>query len=400
MTVHSQQQAEQEQQVRQLPPAIWALGLVSLLMDLSSELIHSLLPLFLATVLGASMSIIGLIEGVAEATAAISKLLSGLLSDRLGRRKLIVVAGYSLSALSKPLFPLASSVGWVFVARFADRIGKGIRGAPRDALIADLSPASLRGKAYGLRQALDSAGAFLGPMLALVCMALLADDITAVMWIAVIPAALAVLLLITAVREPDGMQRGGERPTLTGITELPKRFWIVVLFASLFILARFSEAFLLLRAADIGMTIGYVPVVMVLMNIAYATIAYPAGASADRLPPRRMLLLGLATLITADAVLALAEATWEVLTGAMLWGAHMGLTQGLLAKLVADESPIRLRATAFGLFHLVTGIALLLASMIAGLLWDRIGPAATFTAGAIFAAIAAASLLLDRGAGR
>jgi MFS family permease len=384
---------------RALPAGIWALGFGSLFMDASSEMIHSLLPVFMVSVLGASMVTVGVIEGVAEATAAILKVFSGTLSDYLGRRKFLVILGYGLAACTKPVFPLAGSIGWVFTARFVDRIGKGIRGAPRDALVADITPAPLRGAAYGLRQALDSVGALLGPLLAVVFMLWLANDIRAVMWVAVVPAFIAVALLMIYVREPERAHAHGQAQapfTLADTRQLPLHYWLVVLLGAVFTLARFSEAFLVLRAQDIGLALGYVPVVMVVMNVFYAGAAYPAGAAADRLRARSLLLIGLVLLVAADLLLAAATGVLAVLAGAALWGLHMAFTQGLLAKLVADTVPGRLRGTGFGIFNLVSGVALLLASVIAGTLWSAIGAAATFLAGAGFAAVAAIGLLTLR----
>lgn len=384
---------------RTLPAAIWALGLGSLLMDTSSELIHSLLPVFLVSVLGASMVTVGIIEGVAEATAAVMKVFSGALSDYLGRRKFLMILGYGLAAFTKPVFPLATSVGWVFAARFVDRIGKGIRGAPRDALVADITPPRLRGAAYGLRQALDSVGALLGPLLAVAFMITFANDIRAVMWVAVVPAFLAVAVLMVYVREPErekGDPVAGAPLTLAEVRRLPLGYWFVVLLGAVFTLARFSEAFLVLRAQDVGLDLGYVPLVMIVMNVFYAGAAYPAGAVADHMSQRTLLLVGLALLIAADAVLAFAASPLMAFSGAALWGLHMAFTQGLLSKLVADTAPAALRGTAFGIFNFVSGGALLLASVIAGALWSAFGAPATFLAGAAFAAVAAIGLLARR----
>ena len=375
------------------------MGFASMFMDMSSELIHSLLPVFMTTVLGASMLTVGVVEGIAEATAAITKVFSGALSDYLGKRKFLMVLGYALAAFTKPIFPLATSIGWVFGARFVDRIGKGIRGAPRDALVADIAPPRLRGAAYGLRQALDSIGAFLGPLLAVAFMVWFANDIKAVMWIAVVPAFIAVALLMIYVRDP---QRHHAEPTptaplaLADARRLPSGYWLVVLLGGVFTLARFSEAFLVLRALDVGIALAYVPVVMIAMNVAYAAFAYPAGIAADRISARTLLLLGLMLLIAANVVLALTASPLMALVGSMLWGLHMACTQGLLAKLVADTAPARLRGTAFGIFNLVSGIALLLASVIAGALWSVFGAPATFLAGAAFAAATALGLLAYR----
>lgn len=384
---------------RALPAGIWALGFGSLFMDVSSEMIHSLLPVFMVTTLGVSMMTVGVIEGIAEATAAILKVFSGALSDWLGKRKFLMILGYGLAAFTKPMFPLATSIGWVATARFVDRIGKGIRGAPRDALVADITPRPLRGGAYGLRQALDSVGALLGPLLAVLFMLWFADDIRAVMWVAVVPAFIAVGLLMVCVREPDRVRarEGAGAPLrLADTRSLPRRYWLVVALGGVFTLARFSEAFLVLRAEDVGLALGLVPAVMVVMNVFYAAAAYPAGAAADRVRPRTLLLVGLALLVAADALLAMAGGPSAVFAGAALWGLHMAFTQGLLAKLIADTVPARLRGTGFGMFNLVSGGALLLASVIAGALWSAIGPAATFLAGAGFAAVAALGLLTLR----
>jgi len=382
---------------RGLPAGIWALGLGSLFMDISSELIHSLLPAFMVTVLGASVVTIGLIEGVAEATAAVTKVFSGALSEYLGKRKFLLVLGYALGAFTKPIFPLAPSIGWVFTARFVDRVGKGIRGAPRDALVADLAPPALRGAAYGLRQALDSIGAFVGPLLAVAFMVWFADDIRSVMWIAVVPAFVAVALLVLYVREPPRAGAEARAPlTVADARRLPLRYWLVVLLGAVFTLTRFSEAFLLLRAQDVGLALGYVPLVLVAMNVFYAALAYPAGMAADRVSQRTLLLVGLALLIVADLALASAASPPLVFVGAALWGAHMALTQGLLSKLVADTAPAELRGTAFGVFNLISGGALLLASVIAGALWSAVGASATFLAGAAFAAVTAVGLLAYR----
>ena len=381
---------------RGLPTGIWVLGFGSMFMDISSEMIHGILPVFMATVLRASMITIGVVEGIAEATAAITKVFSGAISDYLGKRKFPMVLGYALAALTKPVFPLAPSIGWVFGARFVDRIGKGIRGAPRDALVADIAPAHMRGAAYGLRQALDSVGAFIGPLLAVILMIGLSDNIRAVMWFAVIPAFIAVALLVLYVREPAQAQADGTDrtpPAWVDAKRLSLRYWLVVALGAVFTLARFSEAFLVLRAQDAGIALTYVPIVMIVMNVFYAAFAYPAGAAADRINRRTLLFVGLALLVAADIALAVAVSPAMALAGAALWGLHMAFTQGLLSKLVADNAPAELLGTAFGIFNLVSGVALLLASVIAGVLWKSFGPFATFTAGAVFAALAAFGLL-------
>ncbi len=379
-----------------IPPAIWALGFVSLLMDVSSELIHSLLPVFLVTSLGASALTVGLIEGAAEATALIVKVFSGALSDYWGRRKPLAVLGYGLGAVSKPLFALATTGGLVLAARLIDRVGKGIRGAPRDALVADIAPAEVRGAAFGLRQALDTVGAFVGPLAAMALMLTWANDFRAVFWVAVIPAALAVLLLAVGVREPE---RDRSRSPVNPIRReqlrrLPRAYWWVVGVGAVFTLARFSEAFLILRAEQGGLPIAFTPLVLVAMNVVYALAAYPFGWLSDRMRHDRLLVLGLVVLIGADVLLAAGNDWRWVWAGVTLWGLHLGITQGLLATMVADAAPEDLRGTAFGLFNLVAGLALLVASVLAGLLWDVFGAPMTFAAGAAFSAVTAAAILL------
>jgi MFS family permease len=379
-----------------IPRTVWALGVVSLLMDLSSELVHGLLPVYMTVVLGASMVAVGVIEGIAEATASILKVFSGALSDRLGRRKPMVVLGYGLAALSKPLFPLAGSVALVAAARFMDRVGKGIRGSPRDALIADVTPEGRRGAAYGLRQALDTMGAVLGPLAAIGLMLALASDVRAVLWFAVIPALAAVVVLVVCVREPPGLARRKSRNPVSraSLRQFDRYFWLIVALGAVLTLARFSEAFLVLRAQDLGMALAWVPVVLVVMNVAYTAIAYPAGVAADRGHRKALLVWGMVALIVSDLAIATTLQWFGFFIGVVLWGAHMGLTQGLLSALVADAAPERLRGTAFGVFHLVSGIALLAASVIAGWLWSVFGPGMTFLAGAAFAALALAGLLV------
>jgi MFS family permease len=376
-----------------IPRGVWVLGFVSLLMDVSSEMIHALLPLYLTVGLGASALVVGLIEGIAEATALIVKMFSGAISDRLRHRKWITAAGYGLGALSKPLFALATGAGLVFTARFIDRIGKGIRGAPRDALIADLTPKEIRGAAYGLRQSLDTIGAFAGPLLAMALMLAWNDDFRAVFWVAVIPGALSFALVAFAVREPPRAEAPpAEKPRFDRATlrSLGRVFWGVTLLGGLLTLARFSEAFLILRSQDLGLAVALAPLVLVGMNVVFALVAYPAGKLADRVSARGLLLAGIAALVASDLVLASATGMATLAVGVALWGLHMGLTQGLLSALIAKAAPAALRGTAFGIFNLVSGIAMLAASALAGALWHYVGPAATFLAGAVLAAGAAA----------
>ena len=386
------------QSPQRLPASIWALGFVSLLMDVSSELIHSLLPVFLVTGLGASMLTVGLLEGAAEATALIVKVFSGALSDWWGKRKPLAVLGYSLGAVTKPLFALATSVEPVVVARLLDRVGKGIRGAPRDALVADIAPPELRGAAFGLRQSLDTVGAFLGPLLAMGLMLVWANDFHAVFWVAVIPALLCVALLVLGVQEPE-RPADAPRPNpiqRANLRRLSRRYWWVVGVGAVFTLARFSEAFLVLRAQQGGLPLAWVPLVLIVMNLIYALGAYPLGKLADAVEHRQLLAWGLVLLIGADVLLASSGRGVFVWGGVVLWGLHMAMTQGLLATMVADTAPVDLRGTAFGMFNLVSGLAMLLASALAGLLWDRWGAPWTFAAGAAFSLLALVLLVRHR----
>ena len=373
-----------------IPSGVWVLGFVSLLMDVSSEMIHSLLPLFMVTTLGMGVFTVGVIEGLAESTALIVKIFSGALSDYLGKRKGLAVFGYALGALTKPLFAVAPTAGVVLTARLLDRVGKGVRGAPRDALVADIAPPLLRGAAFGLRQSLDTVGAFIGPLIATGLMLLWADDFRSVFWVAVIPGTLAVALLQLGLREPKHYQAERRKNPIRreNLKRLGAPYWWVVGVGAGFTLSRFSEAFLVLRARQGGISLALVPLVMVAMNVIYSLSAYPFGRLSDRMSHTRLLALGLVVLMAADLVLALDGRWGVVLVGVALWGVHMGITQGLLARMVADTAPADLRGTAYGFFNLMSGIAMLVASALAGILWDRLGASSTFHAGAVFCAIA------------
>ncbi|AYH47926.1 MFS transporter [Dickeya fangzhongdai] len=382
--------------LKRIPKGVWVLGGVSLLMDISSEMIHSLLPLFMTTVLGASVVLIGLIEGLAEATALIIKVFSGALSDYLGKRKGLALLGYGLGAVSKPLFALATSSGLVLGARLLDRVGKGIRGAPRDALVADVTPPDIRGAAFGLRQSLDTIGAFAGPLLAVVLMLLWQDDFRAIFWVAFIPGALAIALLFFGLREPERSNAAKRTNPIRrdNLKRLSARYWWVVGLGAVFTLARFSEAFLVLRAQQVEIPVALIPLVMVAMNLVYACSAYPFGKLSDRMDHHRLLKMGLLVLIAADVALAISQHWLGVIIGVALWGVHMGMTQGLLAAMVADTAPADLRGTAYGVFNLISGVALLLASLSAGILWDAWGAASTFYAGALICLVTLAGMAL------
>ena len=378
-----------------IPGTVWILGFVSLLMDLSSEIYHALLPVFVTVTLGLPATALGAIDGVAEATASFAKLASGRLSDRSLKRKPWILAGYGLAALSKPLFPLAQGAAELMGARFADRIGKGIRGSPRDAMIADETPPAIRGRAFGLRQALDTVGALLGPVVAIALMALFAGDIHAVYWIAIIPAACSFLLAWLALRERARLlPEGDHAPFFAGFRELTKPTRRLLAVGFLFTLARFSEGFLILKGVEVGLSETFSPLTLVLFNLAYVALAYPAGSLSDRMSPKTILMVGMAVLVVADLILAQSVGFAGLAIGVMLWGAHMALTQGIFARMIADSAPEHLRATSFGAFWFVSGIASLLASLAAGLLWDRDGSQATFLAGAAAAAVSMAMLSL------
>ena len=382
-----------------IPRTVWTLGFISLLMDLSSEMVHSILPVFLVTTLGAGVLTVGLIEGFAVATAHIVKIFSGALSDYWGHRKRLILIGYGLAALTKPLFPVAGSVDTVFTARFLDRIGKGIRGAPRDALIADVAPANIRGACFGLRQAMDTVGAVLGPLLAILLLYLYAGNIRAVLWFAVAPAALTVILIISGIHEPKPDERQTVyrpvfHPSVFG--RFPKSYWRVVSIGALFSLARFSEAFLVLQSQQSGLSATFAPLVMVVMSLFYALSAYPAGMLSDVMKHHHVLSFGLILLIMADLVLASSVTPYGVLFGASLWGLHMGLTEGVLASLVAGATPMELKGWAFGVFNFVSGVSALVASILAGWLWQFHGSAQTFYAGAGFAVLAIILIALGK----
>ncbi len=389
-------ESQVEHSLRHIPSGIWVLGFVSLLMDISSEMIHSLLPLFMVTILGTSAMAVGLVEGLAESLALVVKVFSGTLSDYLGKRKGLALFGYALSALTKPLFAVASGVGLVLTARLLDRVGKGVRGAPRDAMVADIVPPQLRGAAFGLRQSLDTVGAFLGPLLAVGLMLLWANDFRAVFWVAVFPGLMAVALLLFGIHEPEPRQASKGRNPIRwdNLTRLGSAYWWVVGFGAIFTLARFSEAFLVLRAQHGGIPVALVPLVLVAMNLIYAVSAYPFGKLSDQMSHMKLLTLGLLVLIVADMVLAMNDHWAVVVLGVGLWGLHMGMTQGLLATMVADTAPADLRGTAFGFFNLASGLAMLIASVLAGFLWDQFGASFTFYAGAVFCGIAVMGLTL------
>lgn len=377
-----------------IPRSVWALGLVSLFTDIGSEMVHSLLPLLLVGSLGASGLVIGLIEGTAEALVLIVKVFSGYLSDAWGRRKPLVLLGYGLAALSKPLFPMAGSVSTIVAARLLDRFGKGIRGAPRDALIADVTPVAIRGSAFGLRQAMDTLGAVVGPLCAVALMTVLLGDIRAVLWFAVLPGLIAVALIVFAVREPESSARPARLPiTREGLASLGKPYWMLVAVAALLALARFSEAFLILRGAQLGLADAHVPLVLVAMSVIYALSSWPSGSFSDRYGRRALFVVGVLVLVLADGVLALATGPVGVFAGAALWGLHLGMTQGVLSAMIVDASGEQRRGTAFGVYGLASGVGLLVASVVAGAVWDGWGGQSTFALGGVLAALTLAAAM-------
>lgn len=376
---------------KKIPRTVWVLGFASLLTDVSSEMIHSVLPLFLATSLGASATIIGLIDGVGEAVAAFLKLFSGALSDRIRKRKPLILTGYGLSAAVKPLFALAGNPIAVLAARCLDRVGKGIRGAPRDALIADVTDADSRGAAYGLRQSLDSVGAVVGPLIALAAMTATANDFRFVFWIALVPAIATVILLATGVSEPPSNLEPTSKKVnplrMEAIKSLGPGFWFVFFVCLLFTLGNSSDAFILLKAKAIGVAPNMVPLCLVVLNVTYTLSAYPAGIVSDRLGRRGMLMCSFALYAIVYLCLGFTTEQWQLWSLLAIYGFYLGLSQGTFLALVADRVPQELRGTAFGLFSLSIGVGLLPASLIAGFLWDNISPQATFLAGAGFALV-------------
>jgi MFS family permease len=384
--------------LRAIPRGVWVLGFVSMLMDTSSEMIHALLPVYVVTGLGASAATVGFIEGFAVATAMVTRLFSGVLSDWFGNRKLLVGIGYGLAALSKAIFPLAESVGWIIGARFLDRVGKGIRSAPRDALIADITPPAMRGASFGLRKSLDTVGGFVGPLAAIGLMLLTGDNFTMVFWFAVVPSFFAIGLLVVGVEEPDHAAAGKAKAGLRwrDAARLNGAVWSVIIVSAILTMARYSEAFLILRSQQAGLSVAWIPLIMVVMHVVYGLAAYPVGALSDRLGRIGMLIAGLVFLIAAYAVLAYANTITPLMIGVLLWGLHMGFTQGILATLITDTAPASLRGTAFGIFNLITGGVVLAGNVVAGVLWDVYGAATTFLTGAGLSVVAILGLSLLR----
>jgi MFS family permease len=342
-------------------------------MDLSSEMILSILPIFLVTGLGVSVLTLGLIEGLAEGVASVIKAFSGALSDYLKKRKILVVIGYGLSTLTKPFFALASTATWIFVARFVDRLGKGIRGAPRDSLIADSTSTKIRGTAYSLRQTLDTLGAVLGPIFAIIILYLTTNNFRLVLWFAVIPAVLCIVVLIFGVKESTlkkNISRKKSYFLFENFLKITPVIWLFFLTVFILNLGHFSEAFLLLRSQEIGLKVSFIPVVFVVMNVAYAIVAVPFGHLADRGGFFILIVCGFLILVLADIILALTNSVGWMFVGIIFWGIHLGMTQGLLLAMISKLSPLELRGTSFGLFHAISGVALLTASLIAGYLWQ------------------------------
>lgn len=372
-----------------IPATVWMLGIVSLLMDVSSEMINALLPLYLAGGLGASALAIGFIEGLSVAIATVTKFLSGVLSDIGGRAKPLAVLGYGLGALSRLIFPWAASLDQIVLAKAMDRVGKGIRGTPRDAIVAAVSPPEIRGASFGLRKSLDTVGGFAGPLIAIGAMALLAGDIRAVFWIAAIPAALCMIVLVFFVHEPPG-NRSMTRVSIrfADAFRLNRAVWGVIGLASIIMLARFSEAFVLLKSLEAGFTPVWVPLSLVIMHAAYGLTAFPAGRLSDRIGTSGLLVCSLGFLIAAHLTLASVATVWVYVLGTVLWGLHMGFSQGLLGAMIARVTPDHLKGSAFGTFNLVTGVVVLAGNTLAGWLWHSAGSTTPFLVGAALATVA------------
>ena len=380
-----------------IPRNVWALGIVSLLMDLSSEMILSILPIFLVTGLGISVLSLGLIEGLAEGVASVIKAFSGALSDYLKKRKILIVIGYGISTLTKPFFALASTATWIFTARFVDRLGKGIRGAPRDSLIADSTSTKIRGTAYSLRQSLDTLGALLGPIIAIIILYLTTNNFRFVLWFAVIPAVLCIVVLIFGVKETTLKKNISSKKSyflFKNFSKITPVIWLFFLIVFILNLGHFSEAFLLLRSQEIGLKVSFIPIVFVVMNVAYAIVAVPFGHLADRGGFFILIVCGFLILVLADIILALTNSVGWMFVGIIFWGIHLGMTQGLLLAMISKLSPLELRGTSFGLFHAITGIALLIASLIAGYLWQYYNSGLIFFVSAIITSVGISFFIL------
>lgn len=371
-----------------IPRTVWVLGFVSLLMDISSEMIHALFPLFMAGTLGASAIWIGLVEGIGEGTALIAKVFSGVVADRFGHKKRLVFAGYFLGVISKPVFALAGSMPVVLAARFFDRIGKGLRGAPRDAIVADVTDESIRGAAYGLRQSLDAAGAFVGPLLATLLLLLWTEELRSIFWIALIPGAACLALILFGVEDNVTPTVNTKHIAWKDLKiVITPAFVQLVILGTLFSLARFSNAFIVLRAADIGIEHAWIPMTVVLMNIAFSLSSYPFGKLADKLNPMKLLALSMVLLALANLLFAYAANYRILAAGIVLFGMHLGATQGIFSTIISEIAPSEVRATAFGIFNFFSGLALLASGLVAGSLWEYMGAQYCFGVGVVFALI-------------
>jgi MFS family permease len=378
---------------------VWVAGWVSFFMDVSSEMVYPLVPLFLSSTLGVSKSVVGLIEGIAEATASLLKLFSGVIADRFGKNKLLMGFGYGISTASRPILALASGWGMVFLARFTDRAGKGIRTAPRDAIIAASTPPGQLGLAFGFHRALDTAGAVVGPAVALAILAVWAADFRLVFWLSVVPGVLAVALIVWFI-EADGRVRPAQAALAWSLRGFDDRFWEFLLVIGLFSLGNSSNAFLILKAEQVGTSPAWISGIYVGYNALYALMSVPGGLLADRVGMRRMIIVGLGLFAAVYAGIALASTPQQIAALFLCYGIYMGLTEGVQRAYLATLAPKERTATAFGLYHMVVGIAILPASLFAGVLWDTVGPAAPFLFGAGMAALAAVIFLGLGGANR
>lgn len=372
---------------------VLAFSLVSLFQDISSEMIYPLLPSFLSGVLLAPASIVGLVEGQAESLSTLLKIISGWLSDRSGRRKAWASGGYTLSGLAKPFFAIATAWPQVLIVRTLDRLGKGVRGAPRDALMAMDVPPEKRGQAFGFHRAMDTLGAVIGPILAAVLLQLYQGELRAVFAWAILPGLLSALLSILLVRERPAPAQATRPPRLT-LAPFDRRFKRFLIVLVLFTLANSSDAFLLLRAQTSGIPLALTPLVWLVFNVVYALGAGPAGWLSDRLPRKRMLIAGFSVYSLVYLGFTLLTDAWQIWPLFAFYGLYYAMTDGVGRAFTADLTPAELRGTAFGLYYAATGLALFPASVIAGLLWDHIGPWAPFAFGAGWSGLATLLLLL------
>ena len=376
-----------------LPASVWLLGWVSFFTDLASEAIYPLLPLFLTRVLGAGAMSLGVIEGVAEAANSALKIVSGRLSDRWNVRKPIVLGGYALSSFVRPLMALATSWVHVLALRFTDRLGKGIRGAPRDALLAHVAEPAQRGRVYGVQRAMDHAGAVAGPLAASAFLFYRPEDYRTLFALTIIPG-LIVIALLTRLEEQRGSADGAAAPDVSRWRDLPPRLWALLGIFTVFTLGNASDAFLLLRLSEIGIAAVWIPILWSALHVVKSVSSALGGARSDKVGRRRMIIGGWVLYAAVYFAFAFVESTPAIVAVFLAYGLYFGMTEGAERALIADLSPAGLRGTAFGLYNAALGVGALFASILFGLVWTRASPGAAFMMGGGLAISAAAMLAL------